>query len=382
MDDDRLVPTRGLTSNDAHSIKLAMIDNPHLSVLKLAYNGFGDEGATIIASGVRRDYQHHPSLATIDLGFNCIGNIGCTAFALHAVSGNYTIRTLYLAGNTIGEKGALSLAGSVLSGCGLTSLHFSANKIGENGVGALSRAITDSETRRQSMRSGDYDDRVSTGSPTLKTIEELYLGGTNMRASGCLSISNMLLTNFSIRVLCMSDCGLEDRDIALFSQSLTRNKLVPLETLQLSFNQLTCIGVESLMNAVWGSKTLREIRLDNNRIQDRGAQLAAVVMTSVDLEVLDLGFNSITTIGTKALMRSLAENSSLKSLTLSGNAIDTTASKAVSYALASNTSLEELYVDNCSVVFSAQRHVGAGIVSNCRTRLRTLTGFQLGRKLR
>ena len=209
-------------------------------------------------------------------------------------------------------------------------------------------------------------------------MTELYLGGTGMGSVGCLAISNMLLTNFSVRVLSLTDNGLGDRDLSLLSQSLSRNKRLPLEVLELSFNRLTCAGVESLMNAMWGSEVLREVKLDNNQVRDRGAQLCAVVLSSVSLEKLDLGFNRITVLGVKALMKSVAENKSIKSLTLSGNPLDTNAAKAISYALAYNTSLNILRVDNCSVGYAAQRHITAGIVSNPHLSLRRVTGYRLG----
>ena len=215
----------------------------------------------------------------------------------------------------------------------------------------------------------------------FKCMEELYLGGTNMESTGCLSVSNMLLTNLSLRVICLSDNSLNDQDLSLFSQSLSRNRELPLETLRLSFNKLTCVGVETLMNAIWGSKTLREIKLDNNQIRDRGAQLAAVVLTAVELEVLDMGFNRLTIVGIKALMKSLAENRSLLTLTLSGNVLDTNASKAVSYALAYNKTIRKLYVDHCSLSYAAQRHIAAGIVSNSNLALRVMSGFPLGGEL-
>ena len=102
------------------------------------------------------------------------------------------------------------------------------------------------------------------------------------------------------------------------------------------------------------------------------------VLTSVRLRVLDLGFNRLTLVGIKALMKSLAENASLETLTLSGNVLDTNASKAVSYALAYNRTLRRLYVDHCSLSYAAQRHIAAGIVSNSHLALRVMSGFPLG----
>jgi Ran GTPase-activating protein (RanGAP) involved in mRNA processing and transport len=148
----------------------------------------------------------------------------------------------------------------------------------------------------------------------------------------------MLLTNMSHRILCLSNNGIDDTSMSLFSQALSRNKIVPLKSVQLSFNKITCADLECFMNAIWGCKTLRELRVDNNRIQDRGAQVAAVVLGAFDLEVLDLGFNRITNVGIMALMKSLSESSSLQTLSILGIPLDATSCKAVSVALAFNSS--------------------------------------------
>jgi Ran GTPase-activating protein (RanGAP) involved in mRNA processing and transport len=359
-----------------------------------------------------RQYYHHPSLSVLDLGFNNVGDEGCLSLASLAVAHNPVLSTLYLAGNAIREQGSIALADAISGGCGLTTLHLTANQIGSQGVKGLTRSLAEFDVTLQ-MAQQDRENRMaleenmkrqeqshiegeilcpirSSGLDAndnsddlarlegFKCMEELYLGGTKMESAGCLSVSNMLLTNLSLRVLCLSDNGLNDHDLSLFSQSLSRNKQLPLEVLRLSFNKLTCVGVETLMNAIWGSKTLREIKLDNNQIRDRGAQLAAVVLTSVDLELLDIGFNRLTIVGIKALMKSLAENSSLLALTLSGNVLDTNASKAVSYALAYNRTIRKLYIDHCSLSYAAQRHIAAGIVSNSSLALRVMSGFPLG----
>ena len=190
----------------------------------------------------------------------------------------------------------------------------------------------------------------------------------------------MLLTNKNLHTLSLTSNNIDDQGMALLSQALAQNKELPLKSLILSFNNISCVGVECLMNAVWGSTTLREIRLDNNKMQDRGAQLCSVVLGSIRLEVLDISFNKVTTVGIKALMKSLSENDSLQSLSLCGIPMDQNASKAVSYALAYNQSLRKFNIDSCSVGYSGQRHIVAGIVSNRNVQLRALTGFPLGRE--
>jgi Ran GTPase-activating protein (RanGAP) involved in mRNA processing and transport len=134
------------------------------------------------------------------------------------------------------------------------------------------------------------------------------------------------------------------------------------------------------MNALWGSTTLRELKLDNNKINDRGARLCGTMMTSVDLQLLDLSFNTFSTVGIESLMTNLLNNSSVQSLAIAGIPMNVTASKAVSYTLAYNTTLTSLHLDKCTTEYSSQRYIVAGTVFNCRSSLRKLTGFGISRK--
>lgn len=366
-------------------LKEAISSNPHLSVLKLSYNCLGDDGASVIAGAVKMpNGMHHPTLSVLDLGFNEIGDKGVEELSLHAVAGNLNLRKLYLSGNQFGEKGAMSLAAAILNGTGLCSLHLSANRIGSSGMKAIAGAIVKNDER---IALGQHPQQQQEGiegliESSISRMEDLHLSNTSFDSTGFIAVPGMLLLNSSVKTLCLNNNKINDNDMMLLSQALSQNKSVPLEVLRLSFNEITCQGVESLMNAVWGSPTLREIRLDNNRIQDRGAQLCAVVLTSISLVTLDLAFNRITTTGLKALMKNLSENITLQSLGLCGIPIDQNASKAVSYALAYNSSLHTLFVDNCNTAYSSQRHIVAGIVSNRRSSLRVLTGFSIGRKLK
>lgn len=373
MCDDQInLCRRGIGVDEALLLRDAIKQNRQLSVLKLCYNNLGDEGAAIIASALLDCNRHH-QLSVLDLGFNSIGDIGCGYLAVNCLAGNYNLQSLFLSGNRIGEKGALSIAGAILHGSSLQQLYLSANEIGPMGIKTIAGAIAKNESRHHLIHGIPH-------SQEFRRIEVLHLGSTAIESAGFFAIPGMLLSNISLKSLCVTDNNLDDKDILLLSQALTQNKLVPLESLRLSFNQITCIGVECLMNSLWGSKTLRELKLDNNQIQDRGAQLCAVVLTSIALETLDISFNKISTAGIKGLMKNISENNSLRTLGLSGIPIDQNASKAVSYALAYNTSLRAFHVDNCSTGYASQRHIVAGAVSNRKSSLRVLTGFSLSRK--
>lgn len=361
-------------------MKLALLQNSSLSNLKLGYNNLSDEGVITLASGI----SNHTALTSLDLGFNNVGNVGCAALSSAIVScirNGGKFHTLYLAGNRITEDGAhaLALLFREGSGRGLKRIYLTGNRIGPEGMRALMEAVTDHQLEIPS-------DGKKLGGPqdfsNLKGVEELFLGGTGMSHIGCVAVAKMLATTRSLRVLSLSNCDLDDNDAVVLASAITKNcKQLPLETLQLSFNNLTSKGVEALMNAVWGLTRLKELQLDNNKMEGRGAQVVSAVLGGVKtLQKLDVGFNAITGTGMKLLMKAVAENSNLVSLTISGNAIDVGSAKAVAYALAHNSSLKSIYLDHCAIPREGERHIAAGIVSNSNTVLEVLTGFLIGGK--
>lgn len=381
---------------------MALSQNANLSVLKLGYNSLGDEGVTTLAGGI----AVHKSLISLDLGFNNFGDEGCKSLAqamqqaqtYHHRGG--TIRTLYLAGNSIGEDGAMALADCIRQGSCLRKLYLTGNRLGTDGVKAITEAILEDELSRSdnsiyqtvvdfenNPANDEHEDSNNDKPPadhsSFLGMQELFFGGTGMGCSGASSVARLLEKSSCLRVISIPNCNLGDEEVSMLASGIRPNReRLPLESIQLSFNNMTYKGLEALINAVWGSKTLRELRLDNNEIGDRGAQLVAAILPVIKtLEVLDVGFNSIKVAGLNTLMKAVAETQYLKSLSVSGNAIDVAAAKAVAYALAYNRSLQSLYLVHCTIGHEGQRHISAGAVSNCNTALRKLTGFDLGRKL-
>lgn len=370
---------------------MALSQNANLTVLKLGYNNLGDTGVTILAAGI----AVHKSLVLLDLGFNNFGDEGATALAnaMQQASNRFhggTLQTLYLAGNMIGEDGALSMADFIRQGSQLSKLYMTGNRIGADGVKAITEAILENEI----LRDGDStllglaednpaaDEDETNQMSSFSGMQELFLGGTGMGTLGCHAVARLLEKTSHLRVMSFPNCDIGDEEVGILAASIKSNKArLPVECIQLSFNNMRHKGLESLTNAVWGSTTLKELRLDNNNIGDRGAhQIAAILPALKALEVLDVGFNSIKATGLNVLMKAVAESQQLQSLSVSGNAIDVPAAKAVAYALAYNNSLRSLFLVHCNINHEGQRHISAGIVSNSRIGLRKLTGFRIGRK--
>jgi len=355
-------------------LKEAIVRCPVLTVLKLAYNELGDAGTSTIASALVQDGRHHAKLAVLDLGFNSIGDEGCESLATQCIAANYTLRELYFSGNRIGCKGMTSISGAILIGSGLSSLALSGNPITATGLKVLAGSIAKRALSAQPSLSGDPDS-------TFSCLESFDVGHSDLGVDGFLAIPSMLLSHKTLKALAVPGIGLTDQGIMLLSQVLSQNQGISLVDLDLSFNEISCSGVEFLMNAVWGSTSLRTLKLDNNKIGDRGAQLCAVALTSISLEQLDLSFNKdISMYGLKSLMKNVVECKSLQSLGLSGITLDQNASKALAFALAYSCSLRTVFLDSCSVGYAAQRRIVAGIVSNQDAALRLISGFEIGRK--
>lgn len=370
---------------------MALLQNQQLTILKLGYNNLGDYGATMLADGINSKVLN---LLSLDLGFNNIGDVGCMALC-RAISPR--LHTLYLAGNLIGEDGAVAMADLIRKrGSRLRKLYLTGNLLGPDGVKAITEAIIETEMRQleedtytTDNNDQKYSERITTQSIAESSewcshgsIEELYLGGSGMGAVGCQYIARLLERSQKIRIVSLPNCDIDDESLVQISTSIKANReRLPLQSLQLSFNRITCKGVECLVNSVWGSTTMQELLLDNNEIADRGAQhIAAVLLPHVKtLEVLNLGFNLIKAPGIQILMKAVVDtNSTLRSLSISGNNIDTSAAKAISYSLAYNRTLQSLSLVHCNIGHEGQRHISAGIVSNSRSALREVSGYDLG----
>lgn len=375
---------RGLEPSDARLVRLALLQNSSLSILKLGFNNLGDEGLITLASGI----AVHGTLASLDLGFNNIGDQGCVALASAISSTRGTLRTLYLSGNSITDAGARALADIVRFSRGLRQLHLTGNCIGPEGARVLLEAITDDENNRKhsSMRqvhgmlhTVEISPSASHASNNESFIEELFLGGTDLGHDGCTAVASLLRQSSSLRILSLANCHIDDEQAVILAKGIAENREhLPLSTLQLSFNALSPAGLEVLLSALLGSRFLKVLKLDNNMIGDKGANLISLFLASTSLTSLDIGFNTITAAGMKPLMKAIAENAHIQSLSLSGNNIDATSTKAVAYALAYNASLVSLFLDQCNISNEGRRHITAGIVSNSRTSLQILKGFPLG----
>ena len=120
----------------AKALATALKNNTSLTSLNLLGNRIGDDGAKALATAL----ETNTSLTSLELGFNRIGADGATALAT-ALKNNTSLTSLNLLNNDIGDEGANALAAALKTNTSLTSLELGFNGIGADGAKALAAAL-------------------------------------------------------------------------------------------------------------------------------------------------------------------------------------------------------------------------------------------------
>ena len=417
---------KGLTgAHDAKLVKMALLQNQQLRVLKLGYNQLGDDGLQVLVPGIAQ----HRYLERLDLGFNNIGDIGCCALAQAMVvqqqqqqqqqavvaaaaaasssnnnnavvaGGGCRLSTLYLAGNCIGPDGALALADVITSRksssssssskrqhhhlllqadkveldkadlsknacCSLKRLYLTGNRLGPDGVKAITDAImeegatavpvemdtttaaatattftsTSNTDEMASSKDGDdvAMDTFSTAEPLSegmmeaasagdntkastspepssasqigpnnnygrRGMEELFLGGTGLGSTGCQAVARLLASRHChLQVLSLANCEISDEEI-------TRQDF----------------GLASALKANRDALPLASLQLSFNSISHKGLEaLMNGLWGSKTLRELRLDNNDIGDRGAQQLAAILPYLKTLESLDVGFNNIN------------------------------------------------------------
>ena len=119
----------------------------------------------------------------------------------------------------------------------------------------------------------------------------------------------------------LSRLQLIDRDIGVVIRHAIYEKKC--RGLNLWGNQLTWESMHILANVSHGNRTLKELDLSHNRLDDRGTEILANVLAlnNCGLKEIDLSSNNITDRGAHYLARMLRTNTKLERLILDNNEI-------------------------------------------------------------
>mmetsp|Transcript_18116 Transcript_18116/g.40191 ORF Transcript_18116/g.40191 Transcript_18116/m.40191 type:complete len:256 (+) Transcript_18116:221-988(+) len=222
---------------------------------------------------IRRDDKSLTEIALID------AKIGpaATCKLVQALKDNTHVKTLWLAGNNMGDEGSEAIAEVLKCNHTIRQAILSVNGIGPAGALALASVLEQED---------DDDDEKA-------VLEVLCVGGNNLGDKGAAFLADMLRTNASLIELWLRD------------------------------NNLTSTSATALAQNLQSNVALQELWLGGNELGDEGAtSLAAAIHEGCcALSVLDLSNNGITDVGARTLLEALASNHHITKVDLSGNDI-------------------------------------------------------------
>jgi hypothetical protein len=207
-------------------------------------------------------------------------------------------------------------------------------------------------------------------------LKTFIFSGNNVGEKGAEAISAALRVNTTLTHLDLSNNGIMDVGAACVAEALRESR--GLECLILSFNGITKEGMKKLGASFNGYHSLKKVDLDNNKIENDGAEALSDAVQHMSIQVLNVAFNNIESRGLRRIAQAVCASSSVTGLSLSGNKISSDVAGDVHNLVLNSRILRALALDCHSVGEAGQIQIASGIAGNSQSALEKFNGFLLG----
>ncbi|XP_028408840.1 leucine-rich repeat-containing protein 74A-like isoform X2 [Dendronephthya gigantea] len=233
---------------------------------------------------------------------------------------NIYVEKLDLSDNGIEDIGASLIASMLGDNCYITQLDLSENSIGADGGIVLAEMLMRNQIlRKLTLRSNHLTDRVARRfAESLRenrTLWHLDLSHNEIGEQGGVFLGAGLAINYGLKHLDLSWNCLRGKGGVALAQAMKTND--SLTTLNLSWNGVSFLGCVALGKFLRRNENLKELDLRNNRIGYLGAQrICPGIAKNTSLETIKLGLNPLGDDGVVALLKAVKINKNLKILNL------------------------------------------------------------------
>ncbi|XP_076851503.1 NACHT, LRR and PYD domains-containing protein 3-like isoform X1 [Brachyhypopomus gauderio] len=250
----------------------------------------------------------------------------------------------------------------ILSGCGLT----------EESCKSLTSVLqTETSLKQLEINNNDLKDSgVEQLCARLKSsnckLEILRLSGCGLTEESCKSLTSVLQTENSLKELKINNNDLQDSGVEQLCAGL-KSSNCKLEILRLSGCGLTEESCKSLTSVLQTENSLKELELNNNDLKDSGAEqlCAGLKSSNCKLEILRLSLCGLTEESCKSLISVLQTETSLKQLEINNNDLKDSGVEQLCAGLkSSNCKLEILRLSGCLVTEEGCSSLASALSSN------------------
>ncbi|XP_048018280.1 NACHT, LRR and PYD domains-containing protein 12-like [Megalobrama amblycephala] len=218
--------------------------------------------------------------------------------------------------------------------------------------------------------------------PVVKASRSAQLFYCNITAEGCATLASVLRSNSHLRELSLTGNKIGGRGLMLLSNGL-KDPHCKLETLKLSYCNITNEGCAALTSALRSNSHLRELDLSGSKIGGRGLMLLSNGLKDphCKLEKLWMFYCDITDEGCAALASALRSNSHPRELDLSGNIIGDKGLILLSNGLKDpHCKLEKLTLLDCNITTEGCAALASALRSNSHLKELSLSQNKVGDK--
>ena len=224
-------------------ICLGLSDCRFITELSLEENKLNDKSMVILSKALKSE---HCSIKTLGLNYNSIGDKGAQTLALSLLN-NKKVKTLGLYHNELSDLGATSIGQLFKKNNTLEIINLSKNNLRFNGLKSLFEGLKENRS--------------------LKSIGLEY---SKIDDEGAEEIKQLLIENETLEGINLSNNDIGDDGFALISEGLAINK--KLSVLSIRRNRISNQGIIDFSKALKTNKSLTNVFLQDNNIGNEGGK--------------------------------------------------------------------------------------------------------------
>ena len=177
-----------------------------------------------------------------------------------------------------------------------------------------------------------------------------------------------------LKILDLQKTGVGEEDCAQLAL------LIDLEVLNISYNSLSSNGVASIMEGQLQNSTIQKLEMKDSHLSEENCvSLSSLLQQSVcQLMEIDISRCGISGEGAVHLGTGLTSNHSLTTLDMSHNPIGDIGASSLGDMIRDNTVLETLHIHNCEITPQGFVQLAAGLITNTSLKTLWLDGNQCG----